>query len=455
MARRLLVIEDESVASRESLGRLLLLEAGFSCEYVRWESLATERLIASNAQLIVALPVREASRAMNLLNWLHGHPIATPTLAVLPSESDDELVRMASEAAADFILGPLRKGEFVSRVERILGKEGDDAESIRYRLTQEMGLAELVGKEASFMQAIEKIPMIAKNDAPVLLLGETGTGKELCARAIHYLSRRASFPFIPVECGALPEHLAENELFGHRRGAFTDAHTDQKGLAGMAEHGTLFLDEVDALSLAAQAKLLRFLQEGTFRALGADRFTRANVRVVAATNCNLETRLREKQFRSDLYFRLNVLQLRLPPLRERRGDIALLAHHFLRSISQQSIPEQKTLSAGALRMLEQYDWPGNLRELFNVLQRAMVFCPGTQILPAHIPLPGSSRACATTIENFRSARLQAIQSFERVYVEDMLRRHHGNITRAAAGAGQDRRAFGRLVKKYGVDRKAV
>lgn len=455
MAHRLLVIEDVSLAPRESLDCLLSLDPDLTCEYIRWESLEVEKLMASDAQLIVTLPAAETGRAISLFNWLSGHALAAPILAVLPRESDEKLLRIASEAAADFLFWPLRKDEFVRRVERILGREVNDPESIRRRLTQEIGLAQLVGKDAAFVRAIEQIPLIARSDVPVLLLGETGTGKELCARAIHHLSRRAEFPFIPVECGAIPEHLAENELFGHRRGAFTDARTDQKGLAAMAERGTLFLDEVDALSPAAQAKLLRFLQEGTYRALGAEQFTPANVRIVAATNCDLEARIRDNQFRSDLYFRLNVLELRLPALRDRRGDIALLAHHFMRSISKQAPAQEKALSPGALRMLEEYDWPGNLRELFNVLQRAMVFCPGTQILPTNIALRGSFGASAGTVVNFRRARMQAIESFERVYVEDMLRKHRGNITRAAAEAGKDRRAFGRLVKKYGIDRKTI
>jgi DNA-binding NtrC family response regulator len=317
-----------------------------------------------------------------------------------------------------------------------------------------MGMAQLVGQDSAFVATLEAVPLLAASAAPVLLSGETGTGKELCARAIHHLSAREGFPFIPVECGALPDHLAENEIFGHVRGAFTDAHADQKGLAAMAEGGTLFLDEVDALSLAAQAKLLRFLEDGAYRALGADRFTRANVRLIAATNRDLESCIREKQFRPDLYFRLNVLQLRLPPLRDRRGDISLLARHFLQSCCATTDARRKSFSPATLRMLEIYNWPGNVRELYNVVQRAVVFCPGTQILPNHISLPVPLQASSDAVSNFRHARRQAIESFERHYVREMLHKHRGNVTRAALEAGKDRRAFGRLVKKYSVDRNA-
>jgi DNA-binding NtrC family response regulator len=319
------------------------------------------------------------------------------------------------------------------------------------RLEEEIELARLVGRDEVFLRTIEKIPPIAASEAPVLLLGETGTGKEVCARAIHHLSQRRNLPFIPVECGAIPEQLAENEFFGHCRGAFTDAHIDQKGLAAMAEGGTLFLDEIDSLSLGVQAKLLRFLEEGSYRSLGGDRLRQANVRIIAAANRDLESLVAEKQFRADLYFRVNVLQLRLPALRERRGDIGLLAGHFLDLLTGRDGARRKTLSPGALHRLGQHNWPGNVRELFNLVQRVVALCPDSLILAGHIPLSASSSNPALSPANFRQARAQAIGSFERSYVADALRRHAGNITRAAATAGKDRRAFGRLVKKYGID----
>jgi two-component system response regulator GlrR len=265
------------------------------------------------------------------------------------------------------------------------------------------------------------------------------------------LSQRQHGPFIPVDCGAVPENLAESELFGHVRGAFTDAHRDHSGLTSLAKGGTLFLDEIDALSTAMQGKLLRLIQEGSYRPLGSERFARANVRVVAASNCNLESMVSAKQFRSDLYFRLNVLRLALPPLRERRSDIQLLAEYFLEQLARED-GSLKLLSPGALRKLEAYDWPGNVRELFNVLQRAVVLSAGTQILPEHILLIGlddaGDEAPATT---FRAARSQAIEAFERHYIGDMLRKHEGNITHAARDASHDRRGFGRLAKKYHLD----
>jgi len=202
----------------------------------------------------------------------------------------------------------------------------------------------------------------------------------------------------------------------------------------MAEGGTLFLDEADAMDLGTQAKLLRFLQDGTYKPLGADRFKRSNVRVIAATNRNVEDLLRKGEFRSDLYYRLNVLRLDLPPLRERRGDIGLLVQHFLSSLSSPC-----------------YDWPGNVRELFNVVQRAFLFAEGPQILPCHIPVPLSVEPPESS-SRFNDARARTIEAFERRYLEEMIRKHNGNVTRAAREAGKERRSFGRMIKKYGLSR---
>jgi two-component system response regulator GlrR len=255
-----------------------------------------------------------------------------------------------------------------------------------------------------------------------------------------------------MDCGALPEGLMENELFGHCRGAFTGAHMKQKGLVAMAEGGTLFLDEVDSLSLAAQSKLLRLLQERTYRPLGAEQFCRSNARVIAATNRSLEEYLKEGKFRQDLYYRLDVLHLHLPALRERKNDIALLARRYLWSLPGDQNQPRKILSQSAIRKLENHDWPGNVRELFNVLQRAAVFSARTEIGPDDINLPQASNEAADKCKLFRSARALAIERFERAYIIEVLRRHEGNITRAAMEAGKDRRAFGRLVSKYQIDR---
>ena len=335
-----------------------------------------------------------------------------------------------------------------------MNPESENIPAVVGRLQRHLVLAKLIGQEASFLAAIEKIPLVARVGSPVLILGETGTGKELCARAIHQLSPRGRSSFIPVDCGALPDTLVENELFGHVRGAFTDAHRDQRGLVGMAEGGTLFLDEIDSLAPSAQGKLLRLLQEGTYKPLGADQFLSADVRIVAATNVDLASLVKQKCFRTDLYFRLNVLRLTIPPLRERRGDIVLLARHFVGQVCDEANMPRKTLSPEAINVLQRGDWPGNVRELFNVIQSAVVFATEGTILPAHVSmLDDAGPRAVDEAGGFREARARALEVFERTYVEQLLREHNGNVTRSARAAKKDRRAFGRLIKRYQIDRR--
>ena len=403
--------------------------------------------------LAVAVPLLPP--AIAFLDWLRNQKTPLPMIIVFPADAEPSVIRMASQVADDFMLWPVHQPELKHRISRLLGTAGRDTLSTVERLTVEMGMNQLVGVEETFTRIVDKIPLIARTEAPVLITGETGTGKEMCARAIHFLSKRRAYPFIPVDCGALPDHLFENEVFGHVRGAYTDARNDQKGLAAMADRGTLFLDEVDSLSVPAQAKLLRFLQEKTYKPLGSDSFSHADVNVIAASNRDLEFCVAAKQFRADLFFRLNVLRLHLPPLRERRRDIGPLSTHFLRNL----VPSlgRKVLSPAAIRRLSLYDWPGNVRELFNALHRAALFSEGPTILPSHISFGGntSESSADASPETFREARSRAIEIFERSFVEDALRKHSGNVTHAALEARQDRRVFGRLLKKYSIDRKGL
>lgn len=445
MPRRFLILEHSGKAP----SWLPILGAQANCEIKEWESFFPQAL-DPRIHLILAHAAPEMGKTMFFFEWLRKNPIRTPVLAILPELPDDGVLREVSQVVDDFLLCPLREEELNLRITRILGTQSGLNEQLRDALEDELGLSQVVGKHPSFRKAVQQVRPFSASEASVLITGETGTGKELFAHAIHSLSRLRNGPFIPVDCGALPEHLAENELFGHRRGAFTDAHSDQKGLAGMAEGGTLFLDEIDSLSLSNQAKMLRFLQERSYRALGADRFTQANVRVIAATNRCIEEAVHHKEFRSDLYFRLSVLRLNLPALRERHGDVSLLAQHFLEN---ECAGQCRVLSAAALGKLENHQWPGNVRELLNVLQRAFVCSPGRQILPEHIALDGETlnqKNTAVFSGNLRTAKQQMIEQFERRYIEDLLARHEGNVTRAAREAGKERRAFGRLVKKYSI-----
>jgi two-component system response regulator GlrR len=448
MPRQLLFIEDAS----HWLGEQCCWAASnIHAESISWTSLNPGRLCERNIDLIVAQTDPECAGAADFLRWLGEHPIGKPVLAIVTA--DGELMRTAARVADDFIVAPVRSEELRHRIVRILGEATDEQPDVSERLNREVAIAGLVGRHPGFLRIVERIPVLARSDTPVVITGETGTGKELCARAIHHLGPRRTFPFIPVDCAAFPDHLFENEMFGHARGAFTDAHRDQKGLIALAERGTLFLDEVDSLSLAAQSKLLRFLQDHTYRPLGSDRFVHADVNVIAATNRDLEVLVRERKFRADLFFRLNVLRVCLMPLRERRGDIALLARHFVEIANANPGAACKRVTPAALRKLTNYEWPGNIRELHNVVQGAIVLSDGAQILPSHVLLPSDAQTDAAR-GSFREARAEAIAAFERRYIEEILAEVGGNVTRAARIAQKDRRAFGRLIKRHNITRGA-
>ena len=288
----------------------------------------------------------------------------------------------------------------------------------------------------------------------MLITGETGSGKEVFARAIHYQGERQAKPFIPVNCGALPDHLFENELFGHAKGAFTDASSAENGLVAEAEGGSLFLDEIDALSGAAQVKLLRFLQNGEYRPLGSARSLFADVRVLAATNADLKERVRLKQFREDLFYRLNVLTVAVPPLRERDDDVLRLAEHFIDLYAARAGVGAPRLSAVARQKLLDYSWPGNVRELDGVIQRAVLLNTSGTLHAVDIDLADGEPRQMLARQSLRWAKSLVIGEFERGYVSNLLAAHKGNISQAAKAAGKDRRTLQRLVRKYSLNRES-
>lgn len=352
----------------------------------------------------------------------------------------------------DFLVSPVRGRELLARVRRLLpGGVTEEIEGVRERLHESMALDRLRGADPAFQAVKQQILRIAKTDVMVLVTGETGTGKELTAQAIHYLSGRASKPFVPVECGALPPELFENELFGHHRGAFTDARSDQPGLIAEAEGGTLFLDEIDALAPGAQVKLLRFLEHRTFRPLGSPRSLQANVRVVAATNTDLSAKLREGKFRQDLFYRLHVVTLLLPPLRERIGDIGLLADYFLDRHAPAD--DRWRFAPDAVQALSKYRWPGNVRELENVVCQLVHMSSPRLIRAADLPWPTRplQPIDGDSTESFRTTKARAIAEFEHKYLATLLQAYRGNISRAAHAARQDRRTFRRLIQKHRLD----
>ena len=317
----------------------------------------------------------------------------------------------------------------------------------------------MIGQSPEFRKMLELLGKIANYDAPVLLQGETGTGKELAARHLHYLGSRRDHPFVPINCGAVPEHLFENELFGHRKGAFTDAREDQKGLIDLAEFGTLFLDEIDALKPNAQVSLLRFLQDQHYRPLGSGVERTAGCRIIVATNANLDLLCELGMFRCDLLYRLKILLIEIPPLRLRKGDSAVLANHFLKVFAERFNKPEKPFHPETFDWFDRYSWPGNIRELQNLVCREFLMSDDYVTHIHLVPCRQSERRKLVDrrfldheLVNYAEAKASALRDFEIRYLNSLLRKTNGNVTTAAKLAQIERRFLGKLIKKHNLDK---
>jgi two-component system response regulator GlrR len=404
---------------------------------------------ADQFDLLLAFPRDRCPNAM--LTWLSDWRQRFPTCPVIVVDDGGGVAAfepLLAAGASDFITLPFDDHELQARVRRALGLL--PTVCAPRPLPPDTRLRDLVGNNVVFLREVAKIPIFAGCDASVLITGDTGTGKEVFAQAVHYISSRASRPWVAVNCGAIPNELVESELFGHLRGAFTNAYGARQGLVREAEGGTLFLDDIDSLPLTAQAKLLRFLQEREFRQVGSNNVQHANVRVIAASNRKLTELVARGEFRQDLYFRLNVLTLELPPLRERREDVPMLALHFLRMFNHQFDRHAAGIAPAGLNKLMAHDWPGNVRELKHVIERAVVLVRGAAIGAEDIDF-GTPEVSRSEGDSFRAAKARVVESFERGLIEHLLAAAGGNVTHAAQAAGKNRRAFFELMRKYRIE----
>ena len=364
--------------------------------------------------------------------------------------------------AFDYITKPFTSEELIQVVRRAFAAEAGGDGTARAAMPRPSastldGGVQIVGSSAPMKSVLALAERVAPTDSNVLVYGESGTGKELLARYIHQRSRRAEQPFIPVDCVSLNDALLESELFGHEKGAFTGAHAAKPGLFEIAHGGTVFLDEVSGMSPNLQARLLRVLQERQVRRVGGTRFTHVDVRVIGASNQDLEDLCRKGTFREDLYYRLNVIPVSLPPLRAREGDILLLANEFVTRFVQRVQTDSGAVPAidpSAADLLMRYGWPGNVRELQNVMERAAVLVDGPTVMSTHLPdrLQALADKDSTTSDSgsFKLAKQQAVEAFERNFLLDLLKRNEGHMSRAAREAGVDRKTIERMVKKHGL-----
>ena len=367
-------------------------------------------------------------------------------------------VKALKMGAYDFIEKPLALEKVLLCVQNALkmGQLLEENRNLKARIAKDY---EMIGDSPPIADLKQQISIAAPTNGWVLITGENGTGKELVARAIHNLSNRRDKPFVEVNCAAIPEDLIESELFGHEKGSFTGATTQRKGKFDLANEGTLFLDEIGDMSLKTQAKVLRILQERKFERVGGTRTIEVDVRVIAATNKNLEEEIQKGHFREDLFYRLNVLPFHVPPLRERREDIASLVKHFLAHFSRQESREDKTMAPDAMKVLQNYSWPGNVRELKNLIERLVIMTPGNEIRLADLPSNLTNKqnssfssgltGSALDAGNFREAK----EEFEREYILRKLQENEWNISRTAEDIDLERSNLHRKIKTHGIELK--
>lgn len=350
--------------------------------------------------------------------------------------------------ASDYITKPFKRDELIIIIEKILQLQRLEGEVDRLRseLGEKYTFGNIIGESPKIKKIFEIISNVSPTEANILIQGETGTGKELVARAIHYNSARKDHPFVKVDCAALAETLLESELFGHEKGAFTGATKDRIGRFRTADHGTIFLDEIGNISLAVQAKLLRVLQDSEFEAVGSDEPIKVDVRIIAATNANLEEHVEKGLFRRDLFYRLNVIRILLPPLRERTGDIPMLASHFLSIHNNKNRKSVEGISREALNKLVSYTWPGNIRELENVMERAVILCKGKMVEPMDIPLYQEKMGFA---QDLYGKPLEVLMDqFERQILMNTLELTNGDKEKAAKILQISRASFYNKIKKH-------
>jgi two-component system nitrogen regulation response regulator GlnG len=392
------------------------------------------------------------------------HPALTVIIMTAYSTSEKAITAM-KYGAYDYITKPVDNAQLIALVERAVAAGKMNAPVSFEGVSDEEG-DRIIGSSPSMLEIFKKIGQIAGSDVPVLLRGETGTGKELVARAIYRYSKRINKPFLPVNCAAIPETLLESELFGHEKGAFTGADTRKIGKFEQCHTGTMFLDEIGDMPLSIQAKMLRVLQDGCLQRLGGNEVIKTDVRIIAATNKNLEALINIGKFRDDLYWRINVVSINVPPLRERKDDIEALVNYFIRKFSRETGKNIKGISPEILTGLKKYDWPGNVRELQSVIQRGMVLCTGNYLLPKDcewLSHTGQTNTCETDIEKVLSDTAneilrrggaevyrEAVSRFERLLVSRALDLTNNNQALAAKFLGISRNT---LREKTGTDKK--
>ena len=443
---RVLVVEDDPPLRATYLE--VLEGAGYRVASAAHAREALEVLQSEVVDLVVTDLMMPGLRGEELLAQVRATFPEVPVIAVTAFGSIEGAVALTRAGASDYLAKPFRTPALLASVARVLEESRPRREEARSRRERGAHLAGVIGRSRPMVRLFERMGRIARSRSPVLVTGETGTGKELIALGLHRAGGGGAF--VAVNCGAIPEHLVESELFGHAAGAFTGADRDKAGLVEAADGGTLFLDEVAELPPGLQAKLLRFLESGEFRRVGEVETRRVGARLIAATHRDLPLRVRDGLFREDLFFRIDVLHLHVPALRDRPTDIPLLAEHFLARFAEREERGEMRFSPAALSALVAHPWPGNVRELRNVVERAAVLSESAEVRPDDLPAGVATAGRRSDVVRAAAERSLTLAELEREYTLEVLRRCGGNRSRAAEELGVPRRTLYRRLEEYGL-----
>jgi DNA-binding NtrC family response regulator len=451
-APTVLVVDDEA-GILETL-RILLKNEGFTAHTALGGRAGIDALDVVRPDIVLSDIRMPTVSGLEVLAAVKERDPQLPVVLMTAQASMQSAIQAVNDGAYYYIQKPFRNDELVAILRRAAETRQLKIENVT--LKQEIqrrdrnSAVRPVGRSRAWMRVLELVETVAPTDSTVLVTGESGTGKEVIARYLHDLSPRAGSAFMSINCGALPESLLESELFGHVKGAFTGAVKDKTGLFMAAQKGTFFLDEIGETTAATQVKLLRVLQQREVIPVGGTESQSIDVRMIAATNRDLEDEIRKGAFRGDLYYRLNVISVHLPPLRDRREDVPVLAESFLANMASQRGTEPHRLSAGALDALQAYDWPGNVRELENAIERAVILASGSTIEPDALPERVTSRKVESLVAE-RTIENPSLEAIERAYIMWVLQSEGGNKTRAAATLGIDASTLYRKLARYGLD----
>ena len=431
----------------------LLTENNYKAEAIQSIKEVTDKLAETQFDLVLLDLNIGKDSGIDLLPKIKRFDPEIEVIMLTGFETISSAVKAIQVGAYDYLQKNIKDDELLIKIDRAIQKRKDTIEirNLKDALGEHFSFANLVGKNAQMCKIYNLIKTICNTDITVLIKGETGTGKELIAKAVHFNSQRKDKPFIAVNCAAISEHLMESELFGHEKGAFTGAHQQRKGKIEAASQGTLFLDEIGDMSLNLQAKLLRFLQDKTFERVGSNDKLSTDVRIIAATNRDLQQMIKEDKFREDLYYRINVMHIELPSLREKMDDLPLLTNFFIKRANVKFNKSIGELSQEALDILQGYRWPGNVRELENVIDRMVLTAEQEAIDPKDIisHLQTQETAPQETSPDLEISLREARDEFEKKYVLGLLKKYHGNLKLVSEKAGMDRKAITVKMDKYG------